>query len=109
MIRRPPRSTLFPYTTLFRSQSGVDVVDEVIDRGIRPGPGCAAIGLRFRDRHGDRPAAVDAQVERGIAGKLTVRRFRRLRGTEPDLRDRGAAGFGSECERSNAGEALEHD
>src|SRR2546428_9596671 len=23
MIRRPPRSTLFPYTTLFRSQAGV--------------------------------------------------------------------------------------
>src|SRR3712207_7373466 len=23
MIRRPPRSTLFPYTTLFRSQDGV--------------------------------------------------------------------------------------
>src|SRR2546429_1207095 len=23
MIRRPPRSTLFPYTTLFRSQKGV--------------------------------------------------------------------------------------
>src|SRR2546426_2618644 len=23
MIRRPPRSTLFPYTTLFRSNSGV--------------------------------------------------------------------------------------
>src|SRR3712207_7904718 len=33
MIRRPPRSTLFPYTTLFRSEVrpplvGVDVVDE---------------------------------------------------------------------------------
>src|SRR2546430_11212564 len=26
MIRRPPRSTLFPYTTLFRSQA-VDAVD----------------------------------------------------------------------------------
>src|SRR3712207_8891444 len=26
MIRRPPRSTLFPYTTLFRSQ-GVEVAD----------------------------------------------------------------------------------
>src|SRR5436853_5405445 len=25
--RRPPRSTLFPYTTLFRSVVGVDVVD----------------------------------------------------------------------------------
>src|SRR5947208_8875070 len=24
MIRRPPRSTLFPYTTLFRSRVGVD-------------------------------------------------------------------------------------
>src|SRR3712207_9155070 len=24
MIRRPPRSTLFPYTTLFRSLAGVD-------------------------------------------------------------------------------------
>src|SRR3712207_8199108 len=28
MIRRPPRSTLFPYTTLFRSQGlGLDVTD----------------------------------------------------------------------------------
>src|SRR3712207_7944687 len=26
MIRRPPRSTLFPYTTLFRSPSGVRLV-----------------------------------------------------------------------------------
>src|SRR2546430_10170425 len=25
MIRRPPRSTLFPYTTLFRSQSWVEI------------------------------------------------------------------------------------
>src|SRR2546422_3103544 len=24
MIRRPPRSTLFPYTTLFRSHGGID-------------------------------------------------------------------------------------
>src|SRR2546427_8896809 len=33
MIRRPPRSTLFPYTTLFRSRAGVCV--EVIS----PAPG----------------------------------------------------------------------
>src|SRR3989442_11270305 len=25
MIRRPPRSTLFPYTTLFRSDEGIEV------------------------------------------------------------------------------------
>src|SRR3712207_6980578 len=29
MIRRPPRSTLFPYTTLFRSQNLVVVATEV--------------------------------------------------------------------------------
>src|SRR2546427_5267730 len=32
MIRRPPRSTLFPYTTLFRSTSGpVDPGETVVD------------------------------------------------------------------------------
>src|SRR2546422_8649342 len=35
MIRRPPRSTLFPYTTLFRSISGSLVPDagEIVFRG----------------------------------------------------------------------------
>src|SRR2546430_9797680 len=38
MIRRPPRSTLFPYTTLFRSSSGAkqtlyNLVMAVIDPG----------------------------------------------------------------------------
>src|SRR5260221_9516970 len=28
MIRRPPRSTLFPYTTLFRSAPGTGVADD---------------------------------------------------------------------------------
>src|SRR5438445_8643117 len=35
IVRRPPRSTLFPYTTLFRSRRGVGVV------GHLPGPGPA--------------------------------------------------------------------
>src|SRR2546430_13621057 len=30
MIRRPPRSTLFPYTTLFRSGIGVSVLTSLI-------------------------------------------------------------------------------
>src|SRR5687768_18189620 len=33
MIRRPPRSTLFPYTTLFRSLFGVPVLGETT-RGV---------------------------------------------------------------------------
>src|SRR5258707_11631167 len=32
MIRRPPRSTLFPYTTLFRSRPGDVVGDDGHDR-----------------------------------------------------------------------------
>src|SRR3712207_9236904 len=32
MIRRPPRSTLFPYTTLFRSRAADDLVDRTLDR-----------------------------------------------------------------------------
>src|SRR3712207_9358800 len=35
MIRRPPRSTLFPYTTLFRSERVEVVVDEVDLRALR--------------------------------------------------------------------------
>src|SRR3989442_8186796 len=39
MIRRPPRSTLFPYTTLFRSLIGG--ADSVV------GPFMGALGLRY--------------------------------------------------------------
>src|SRR2546429_4220512 len=47
MIRRPPRSTLFPYTTLFRSQAAArpgDDLPEVPHEGpapaLRDGRGC---------------------------------------------------------------------
>src|SRR2546430_4784181 len=41
MIRRPPRSTLFPYTTLFRSRipsNGLYVEDDPADREKHQGP-----------------------------------------------------------------------
>src|SRR3712207_7763050 len=38
MIRRPPRSTLFPYTTLFRSAFGENLTTQGLDvSGARPG------------------------------------------------------------------------
>src|SRR2546430_13254782 len=37
MIRRPPRSTLFPYTTLFRSQVLVPLVARPVDEEVEPG------------------------------------------------------------------------
>src|SRR2546430_7169714 len=60
MIRRPPRSTLFPYTTLFRSQwetvtgqkgmAGITVVRLATRPGV--GVGFADAGQRFRLREG---------------------------------------------------------
>src|SRR3712207_8375170 len=38
MIRRPPRSTLFPYTTLFRSVAGSRVEADTIDLNPVVGP-----------------------------------------------------------------------
>src|SRR3712207_7624423 len=37
MIRRPPRSTLFPYTTLFRSEA-VEGIGEVVWATLNPAP-----------------------------------------------------------------------
>src|SRR3712207_7757698 len=45
MIRRPPRSTLFPYTTLFRSR-----VYDARSQGFWPGEGCGFVVLM---RYGD--------------------------------------------------------
>src|SRR5437899_6046836 len=58
MIRRPPRSTLFPYTTLFRSASGrgegrtVPVRKRALS-GIRGKLGPEPQLLRRPDGHGD--------------------------------------------------------
>src|SRR5437762_3019209 len=72
MIPRPPRSTLFPYTTLFRSQA------ELAHRGVPPG------------KHrlpADRPAAA-VDPRRGRRLRALARRARRdlRRGTGRDHR-----------------------
>src|SRR3712207_8616565 len=36
MIRRPPRSTLFPYTTLFRSQLMPEAAADIVRRAVGP-------------------------------------------------------------------------
>src|SRR2546421_2891415 len=49
MIRRPPRSTLFPYTTLFRSQS---VIGRSLDHHVRHAVAVdqrACFAVRVRD------------------------------------------------------------
>src|SRR2546427_4167589 len=58
MIRRPPRSTLFPYTTLFRSQR------QQVDCGVGAGPTRASgqACQRTGGTHTEEPATVHAHV-----------------------------------------------
>src|SRR3712207_7734988 len=78
MIRRPPRSTLFPYTTLFRSRRaavdrrGARVQVHVLP-AVRVGPLRRAVG-----RRGERPEHVKA----GVADELVGGRHLELRSEE---------------------------
>src|SRR3712207_7350437 len=64
MIRRPPRSTLFPYTTLFRSITGAPP-DRDHSRSERRGSGRADRG---RSRRAGPPAAAGAPRQRRRGG-----------------------------------------
>src|SRR2546429_5676298 len=83
MIRRPPRSTLFPYTTLFRSPAGTRVprrvVGDVLDVGSR--------GTRVRVHGAGRAVA-------GRPGQLYRPRAarQRPRNRRGAARDQGGAG-----------------
>src|SRR5256885_7059327 len=55
MIRRPPRSTLFPYTTLFRSTLQAEVMELKASPSARP-----------------RGTVIEAQVEAGRGPTATV-------------------------------------
>src|SRR3712207_7398033 len=61
MIRRPPRSTLFPYTTLFRSDLNrlavVSDRDPLHGRTDALGQGHGAVGIGFRGQHQELLAA----------------------------------------------------
>src|SRR2546428_8438321 len=56
MIRRPPRSTLFPYTTLFRSPAGRASAPRDLFPGREPGGGDRAPEHRFAARPSHRRA-----------------------------------------------------
>src|SRR2546428_6547700 len=72
MIRRPPRSTLFPYTTLFRSATVVDVPElDVPDDGVEIS-GCSAVNVPARAMA---PIATIRAI--ALAGTLTAEQDRK--------------------------------
>src|SRR3989449_10199787 len=64
MIRRPPRSTLFPYTTLFRS----DVTQRARDLDRDVDPGRHRTELAARRRTGQRIEVEAGPGEGGLSG-----------------------------------------
>src|SRR2546427_1702219 len=62
MIRRPPRSTLFPYTTLFRSVVERGAVRPAPhDRGVADAVGAVAAERRFGDRSEEHTSELQSQ------------------------------------------------
>src|SRR3712207_8047838 len=79
MIRRPPRSTLFPYTTLFRSRRGGDLPEGLA--GVRP-----AEDRRPRDeRRGARSGARSGGAGVDPAVDLEDRKSTRLNSSHANI------------------------
>src|SRR5256885_13655750 len=87
MIRRPPRSTLFPYTTLFRSRKGRGRLQEERIRGCDD-PEEAAVGTAARlDRPGGRQppagaAPADGRPQAHLLARSDARKAARGRSEE---------------------------
>src|SRR5258707_7776039 len=77
MIRRPPRSTLFPYTTLFRSRMQ-QVVTNLITNAIKftPEGGRVTVALA---RRGERAVIAVRDAGQGIAPEFLPHLFERFR------------------------------
>src|SRR2546427_6556274 len=85
MIRRPPRSTLFPYTTLFRSHAvaAVDIADDMHDFGdIRLGAALVDDGQVAAELLGQRTCADHAADVRGDDDQVFVVLLAQIRSEE---------------------------
>src|SRR6266550_9049878 len=91
MIRRPPRSTLFPYTTLFRSR-GRELADEgPHERIAQPQERWPHRRTREHDRgEGDVQWSVAASGVRPVDDHWTLPREHHVRRMQVQMQDRGA-------------------
>src|SRR5438034_9797397 len=100
MIRRPPRSTLFPYTTLFRSRVGIALG---VEREV-PG-GDLQRGGRFIEARSEGLAAeISGERDRtdGSSGRVVIR------GGQVQLRQGGRRITGVDRSVANSGRESSH-
>src|SRR3712207_7832954 len=87
MIRRPPRSTLFPYTTLFRSYDLVSVWVIEILRGVEHiarENGMSVVVTESGDRHSPGPEWISGVLQRRPAG-VVDRKSTRLNSSHANI------------------------
>src|SRR5947209_10145334 len=83
MLRRPPRSTLFPYTTLFRSATAGDARQER-DRGDDQRAGAAAAAL-LRRREDRSTHVLGASIGQYRHGRIEDRKSTRLNSSHANI------------------------
>src|SRR2546427_1018516 len=68
MIRRPPRSTLFPYTTLFRSLTAIfgEKAKDVKDSSLKVPPGMEGVESFTSDRKSTRLNSSHSQISYAV-------------------------------------------
>src|SRR5438067_4911935 len=78
MIRRPPRSTLFPYTTLFRSQ-GLENIARVMDRATLIRSYTAGdLGFILHSRHRSEEHTSELQSRFDLVCRLLLEKKKKL-------------------------------
>src|SRR2546430_4582035 len=71
MIRRPPRSTLFPYTTLFRSPAGAGAVMKLHE--LSPARGSRRAGTRIGRGIGAGQGKTAGRGQKGQGSRSSIR------------------------------------
>src|SRR5688572_20811805 len=73
MIRRPPRSTLFPYTTLFRSEDGVTIARSTIGPNVSISAGSTISDSVLRDSIvGEKTTILRSELHDSVIGDEVV-------------------------------------
>src|SRR2546423_5174434 len=82
MIRRPPRSTLFPYTTLFRSLAEIDSCDMVVNNWTpeRSGGNAGAASGSFKYSEDRKSTRLNSSQQSNLVCRLLLEKNIRCEG-----------------------------
>src|SRR5436309_8290126 len=95
MIRRPPRSTLFPYTTLFRSCGSGEA--RILDRAHGQGHDVAAVGVHAHQVQRSEEHTSELQSRENLVCRLLLEKKKNIKPTNASSQ---LTGHSSRCRAS---------